>query len=235
MINFKFKKINKNSKKIPKAFQNSVVNDIINLKNTNSIESYEFKKKLILTKWKRKPYMKTFLSYFSKQWLDSAFCNWQLFQTPPGFSMSNCPIESYNTKIKKFFSNRTKYNLLPVFEIFEQVVKIESKTAMSQEIPLCAKAKVNIKIEAKKHLDSIKKLENEDECQKYLCNKNLTVLINPNCFCPECTNCTCSKFLDAAVCIHLIGCCFLDSIEYPGIKIKAQSKKNIEDQCYEMD
>jgi hypothetical protein len=169
--------------------------------------------------------MKTFLSYFTKQWIDSPFCNWQLFQTPPGYAMTNCPIESYNGKIKKFFTNRTKYNLLPVFEIFEQVVKLESRSVLSQEIPISAIAKFSVKKEAKKYVDSIVRLGSEDDCKKYLCYDKHEVSINLECFCPDCTNCTCSYFLDTAVCIHLVGCCFLDSIDFPGIKAKRFVKK----------
>ena len=213
-------KINKNSKKIPKLQQDSVVEDIRALRNTKTLESFERKKKSTLAKWKRRPFLKTFLNYFTKQWLDSPFCNWQLFQTPPGYAMSNCPIESYNNKIKAQFTERKKFNLLPVFEIFENVVKFESRESLKYEVPLFSKAKLSVKNEARKYTDSIKKLGIDNGLHQYLCKDTHNVEINPECFCPDCTNCSCCFFLDAAVCIHLVGCCLLDSFDFPGVKPK---------------
>ncbi|RNA13975.1 hypothetical protein BpHYR1_035281 [Brachionus plicatilis] len=85
--------------------------------------------------WKNKLSYRTFYMYFKKQWIDSPFCNWQLFNTPPSYSMSNCPIESYNGKIKTHFTDRTKFNLVPIFEILENVVKLESSDSVRVEIP----------------------------------------------------------------------------------------------------
>ncbi|RNA33331.1 hypothetical protein BpHYR1_028252 [Brachionus plicatilis] len=144
--------ISKNSKKIPKNFPDLVVNDIIHLKCTKTIDSFEQKKKECFSQMEDNAIHEDIRN---KQWIDSPFCNWQLFQTPPGYSMSNCPIESYNGKIKKFFTDRTKFNLLPVFELFEQVVKLESRIVLTQEIPICSIAKFTIKKEAKNHLDSM--------------------------------------------------------------------------------
>jgi hypothetical protein len=46
-------------------------------------------------------------------------CNWQIYQTQPGFTTTNNPIESYNGKVKAFFTNRFKLNLVPPLEIFK--------------------------------------------------------------------------------------------------------------------
>ena len=54
--------------------------------------------------------------------------NWQIFYTPAGYPMTNSPIESCNNIIKKFFTNRIKYNILPVCEIFEKQIVIQSRT-----------------------------------------------------------------------------------------------------------
>ena len=61
--------------------------------------------------------MKAFHAYFKKQWMESEFCNWQIYQTPPGFTTTNNPIESYNGMLKAFFTNRLKLNLVPPLEI----------------------------------------------------------------------------------------------------------------------
>ena len=134
--------------------------------------------------------------------------------------MSNCPIESYNGKIKKFYTDITKFNLLPVFKLFEQVVKLESRIVLTQEIPICSIAKFTIKKEAKNHLDSIDILKSEGGHKTFKYNGKYTVYTNPDCFCPDWKNFTCCNFLDAAICIHLVGSCFFVSLDFPGIKIR---------------
>ena len=113
-----------------------------------------------------------------------------------------------------------KFNLLPVFEIFENVVKFESRESLKYEVLLFSKAKLSVKNEARKYTDSIKKLGIDNGLHQYLCKDTHNVEINPECFCPDCTNCSCCFFLDAAVCIHLVGCCLLDSFDFPGVKPK---------------
>jgi hypothetical protein len=49
--------------------------------------------------------------YFCEQWLDSDFCNWQIFNSPQGFASTNNSIESFNSRIKKFFTKREKLSL----------------------------------------------------------------------------------------------------------------------------
>ena len=87
-------------------------------------------------------------------------------------TMSNCPIESYNNKIKAFFTDRKKFNLLPVFEIFEKVVKIESRDSLKIEIPKCPKLKVSVIKEAKNLVEknTIEKLRIENGVSMFLCN-----------------------------------------------------------------
>ncbi|CAF0826215.1 unnamed protein product [Brachionus calyciflorus] len=218
--------INKNAKKIPQAHVEKVTNDIIHLRSTKTSDSYDLKKKAILSKWKKLKGLDNFCKYFTKQWIDSPFCNWQLYQTPPGYAMSNSPIESYNSLIKAHFTNRSKFNLLPVFELFEKVVTLESRKVMANkfDIPNCAKITISLKRLAK--LDLVKKIETGENSDKYLVDGKYTVLINKECFCPECTNCTCAWFLDVAKCAHLVSCCLFSSINFPGIKYKSIVNKS---------
>ena len=58
------------------------------------INMYKIKSEVIFEKWRKE--QPSFHKYFIKQWVNSSFNNWQLFHTPPGFSQSNSPIESYN-------------------------------------------------------------------------------------------------------------------------------------------
>ena len=79
--------------------------------------------RVFLEKWiKEQP---CFHKYFIKQWLKSTFNNWQLFHTPPGFTQTNSPIESYNKVIKKHFTEKIFFN----FQQFINYVKIFLNTA----------------------------------------------------------------------------------------------------------
>ncbi|RNA15608.1 hypothetical protein BpHYR1_015882 [Brachionus plicatilis] len=49
---------------------------------------------------------------------------------------------------------------------------------------------------------------------------NLKLIQLFECFCLDCTNCTCYFFLDKAICYHIVACCLLDDINYLGLKDK---------------
>ncbi|RNA06704.1 hypothetical protein BpHYR1_026700 [Brachionus plicatilis] len=78
----------------------------------------------------------------------------------------------------------------------------------------------NNPIESKNQIQFVAKEEKENDeiLLKYKWSDKYLVEINPNCFCPDCTHCSCCHFLDSAVCIHLVGCCDLDSIGFPVLK-----------------
>ena len=43
--------------------------------------------------------LEVFKSFFEKQWINGPFSNWAIFHSPPGFSTTNNPIESYNKNL----------------------------------------------------------------------------------------------------------------------------------------
>ena len=51
------------------------------------------------------------------------------------------------------------------------------------------------------------------------------VTLNPECFCTECCNCTCGRFLDKAMCFHFVPACIQMKIEFPGTFVKKASYK----------
>ncbi|CAF0989487.1 unnamed protein product [Brachionus calyciflorus] len=81
-------------------------------------------------------------------------------------------------------------------------------------------------------------IEHEDYLQ-YTFNQH-NIVVNPDCFCPECTSCSCCFYLHDAICYHLISCCLGDKIEYPGLFPKkfvhiTTSKKRKAGPWYEVD
>ena len=58
-------------------------------------------------------------------------CAFQL-GPPPRYATSNNPIESYNNKIKAFFTKRLKFNILPAMEDFKSDrIVLESKSVFN--------------------------------------------------------------------------------------------------------
>ena len=101
--------------------------DIGDLHNALSQTSYDEMLKTILAKWNKDKDLSDFAEYFKRQWINSKFCNWQIFKTPVGFAMTNSPIESYNNKIKESFTKRLKHHLKTAVEVFQDVISYESR------------------------------------------------------------------------------------------------------------
>ena len=87
------------------TYLEEVCDDIRKLHYSDSQKNFNNLKKKSITKWRRYG-LETFIEYFSKQWLDGVFCNWCIFNTPPGYSTTNNPVESNNAVIKNFFTFR---------------------------------------------------------------------------------------------------------------------------------
>ena len=49
-----------------------------------------------------------------------------VFYSPPGYSNTNNPIESYNKSIKAYFTNKEKMHFIPAFKIVQELVVVES-------------------------------------------------------------------------------------------------------------
>ena len=66
----------------------------------------------------------------------AVLCNWQLFQTPSGYSMANSIIESYNHRIKAYFTCGLKFHMLPVVRIFADAIQQVSQRWTQKEARL---------------------------------------------------------------------------------------------------
>jgi transposase-like protein len=99
---FRLKSNIRKHKQLLRSKYKKVLSHINLLQNTSNEFEFRVLWSKIEKKWQKKPSMSKFLKYFKAQWMDSIFCNWQIFQTPPGFTTTNNPIESYNAMIKNF-------------------------------------------------------------------------------------------------------------------------------------
>ena len=109
-----------------------------------------------------------------------------------------------------------------------------------QTIPDCVSAKPKLKKQAQENLEHVKDLGNNKEGFLSYSFKQHSIVINPECFCPDCTRCSCSLFVDSAICYHLMSCCLFDKFDYPGLiskkfVTKSSSKKRKAGKWYEKD
>jgi hypothetical protein len=100
-------------------------NDINALHNCDSKTAYNLLLKLTIRRWAKDKELVAFHDYFKLQWIDSVFCDWQIFLTPAGYAHTNSPIESYN--IKAQFTKRIKHHLKSAMDVFNEVIDYESK------------------------------------------------------------------------------------------------------------
>ena len=209
--------VKKHKSLIPDSLYDSVIKDINSLHYSTSEFNSNNTKKRISKRWENLGIIE-FKNYFFKQWLDSVFCNWAIYLTPAGYSMSNCPIESYNNIIKKFITDRFKYNMLPALEIFEDNLRVMSHKSFLEFKKITRTVKLNAQDLIK---DRSKFLNEKSDCCFEYKNKNnivYEILISSECKCPECTYCSCPYFLDRAICKHITMVCIKNKITMPGLE-----------------
>jgi hypothetical protein len=219
VINFIFKlslnyhvcfKIRKRKHKIVQIMR-KFLNQISQLHHTTDQLDFNRLWKEISRTWLKNSKLKPFHTYFEKQWIKSKFNKWAVFHSPPGFTTTNNPIESYNKSIKAFFTNNLKLNLVPVFEVFQNLVFEESSIKMNYETVV----KVTKTLENKsKKLNKLKFIKNNSTEYLYNHTNGQTSFINllNNSF-------TCTSHIDKGICLHLIHTARLENIVLPGMVI----------------
>jgi hypothetical protein len=187
---------NLEDKLIPQDEYNMVMQEIQNLHYSKSIEEFNKLKQKTIKRWKTVPGLVAFEQYFSEQWLESDFCNWQIFNSPQGFASTNNSIKSFNSRIKKFFTKREKLSLsrtidrlcdelityysvhMPEFKWFREPRPKDKKVALAFDSKEFQMKDANIII-------------HQGKISKHLINIELK-------------NCSCRWFLAYAMCAHLI-------------------------------
>ena len=175
----------------------------------NSIDNG--KKYLAKAIWLKYPSLKTFHDYFEKQWINSKFKNWAVFHSPPGYTITNNPVESYNKSIKSNFTNRLKLNLIPAFEIFDELIHHESSNAFNYKTTV---------VVTKTHENNAKKLllskfvKKEQHLYNYNHSSGIESLLDL-----QKKTCSCRYFADRRLCLHLIRTAILEKVELVGMQI----------------
>ena len=129
------KNIKKHKNLIPKNLYEETMQDITRLHMSTNELDFKTQLKLVNDKWDSHE-MNKFKKYFNKQWVDSSFKNWQIYHSPPGYALTNNPLEQYNAVIKHSFTNRIKYNMQPAIEKFSEALMYESRKAFRMSFEL---------------------------------------------------------------------------------------------------
>jgi hypothetical protein len=98
---------------------NTVVKDVDRLHFSLNPADFEEKRKQIMNKWIGEEWL-AWNAYFWPQWMNGWFVYWQIWNTPPGGSSGNNPIESFNKQIKDCF---TKYESLSVINLLNVICR----------------------------------------------------------------------------------------------------------------
>jgi hypothetical protein len=92
---------------IPAAYHTSVSQDLYALHNVTNHAAYVTTMNEILAKWNKNPSLTALTEYFKKEWIYSRFWRW----STPGYTPTNCPIESYNRDIKRVHTKNEKLSV----------------------------------------------------------------------------------------------------------------------------
>ena len=172
----------------------------------------DFKCKFLLIEAKWKSWdLNNFAAYFRKQWVDSQFNKWGVFNTPIGYSSTNNPIESYNNTIKRFFTNRVRLNVVTALERFEEAVKFESNTNNKfQTVKIVTPTLVT---KSKKlELNKFKKIGDNYIYAHKNGSKSYIDVVNKVC--------SCKVMSDKGICEHLVRVAIIEDIYLLGLVTK---------------
>jgi transposase-like protein len=110
----------KSKRLIPDHEYNNVMQELQNMHYCKYEDEFNNYKEKIVKRWESLKELEAFRLYFRTQWLDSEFNNWQIYVSPPGFASTNNALESFNGRIKKFF---TKRDLLTIESAIDFICK----------------------------------------------------------------------------------------------------------------
>ena len=112
--------------RIPDSEYSNIMAEISSLHMSKNQAEYRNLLEITLERWQSIASLKDFRSYFIKQWINSDFCNWQIFKTPSGFSKTYNPLEQYNCLIKEVFTKRLKQHLKSSLKVFKELISFKS-------------------------------------------------------------------------------------------------------------
>ena len=178
-----------------------IIQDIDALHYLRNLNEFLDNKKRILAEWSSlaSSQLAVFKAYFVRQWLESEWCNWQIFNTPPGFASTNESLDAFKKKIKRKYIGYERYSVLDGCKMMHEILR---------EVSLTQTCDISLQIETNPAL-----VEEAQTCVTtdfYVADVNLVYYKNNKywiTFRPS--FCSCSWFLDLGGCKHFIAACSL--------------------------
>jgi len=145
---------------------------------------------------------------FKKQWLSGRFNRWQVWQTPPGYTVSNSVIESFNKQLKQTWTKYEKKNILAAVNSLRDAIQFYAVQKHSYETTPEPDREM-IKIAKKMTKDNFLSYDIYNYSYSNL-TTNSFYYINSYYL-----TCTCGDYFDKKVCRHLVGCSILFNFKIP--------------------
>ena len=151
--------------------------------------------------------------YIKKEWIDSNYCNWQIFRNKSGFANTNSNLESFNNTVKRIFTKRqTFYISGAISKIAEVILYYSANKHPFKDYP---KHHPKVVEQAKKLTkDNFK--HKERNIVRYNGKNNKFTIRLDDLACYNNASCDCSGFMKEAICMHLLGYSNVHSLELCG-------------------
>lgn len=165
-----------------------------------SKDKYEAQEKYVELRENFSEVAPKFISYFKDNWLKGNFNRWKIYSSPPGYSSTNSPLESFNNSIKRDHTQRKQLSVLEFLKCAIRMVEFYSvnKKDFLMEPKISSQMKKQSKIFAKKEFynrlePGVYEFDNEDGYHgTFKLNSRLRY-------------CSCKYYLKYKICSHLHG------------------------------
>ena len=210
-----------------KPIYDDILSAINYIHYSTTVQDFEARKEEVLSKWSACVYepriylqLQKFKQYFIDQWLTGSFNNWQIFNTPAGYSTTQNPEESFNGQIKDVF---TEFERLTVLGACESMRKICLHYSENQPVFKLVKDKCNATIKLAKECLRTDFVQTDPNTLWY--KNKYQIILEPR-------FCSCAYFIDEGTCKHHVGACIITNhVDYSDrefviAKGKGRPKKN---------
>ena len=210
-----------------KPIYDDILSAINYIHYSTTVQDFEARKEEVLSKWSACVYepriylqLQKFKQYFIDQWLTGSFNNWQIFNTPAGYSTTQNPEESFNGQIKDVF---TEFERLTVLGACESMRKICLHYSENQPVFKLVKDKCNATIKLAKECLRTDFVQTDPNTLWY--KNKYQIILEPR-------FCSCAYFIDEVTCKHHVGACIITNhVDYSDrefviAKGKGRPKKN---------
>jgi transposase-like protein len=100
-----------------------VMDEIRSLHWSKNEQVFKKRWEVIGRRWSKN--FKWFYDYFVKYWIKKNN-HWRIYDSPPGYAKTNSPIESFNSSIKRDFTNRKRSSVLGFITKMAAIIKYYS-------------------------------------------------------------------------------------------------------------